>query len=321
MRDQSLIQTIKQIHSFYDENYLQVTSFFIEPGERRFLGSKSNRICRFCEKDETKTNFQLEAHAIPELLGNKSLFSYYECDECNQFFGSGIENDLGNWTKPSRTISRIRGKKGVPSIKKSGTEQGWRVDCDNDSLHFLEYGSEPLLDVDEDKRIIKFELTQDAYTPIAVLKAFVKIGLTLLPQNEVPNFKEALSWIRDPIHSQPFAVRSPIYQIFQPGLMRSDLLVAMVIRRKEPILNLPYAFLILGFANEVYQVHIPCPLRDSAIEGKQVTIPVHLPPGRLDPTRLGRALIKQIDLYEKQPVKGKKVRVVIGFNDMEVISG
>ena len=79
--------------------------------------------------DESSTTFKHDALAIPEFLGNKRIFANYECDSCNQFFGSGIETDLGNWTKPSRTFARIRGKRGVPSIKEGG-----ELDKDKDSL-------------------------------------------------------------------------------------------------------------------------------------------------------------------------------------------
>jgi hypothetical protein len=58
-------------------------------------------------------------------LGNKSVESTYECDACNEIFGKGIENDLGNWSKPMRTLARIRGKSGVPTIKKTGDAPGW----------------------------------------------------------------------------------------------------------------------------------------------------------------------------------------------------
>lgn len=71
-----------------------------------------------------------KAHAIPEMLGNKSIISFYECDTCNGFFGSGIETDLGNWSKPSRTFSFIRGKNNIPSIKQfygNDKRKGWVI--------------------------------------------------------------------------------------------------------------------------------------------------------------------------------------------------
>jgi len=37
----------------------------------------------------------------------------------------------------------------------------------------------------------------DTYTPIAVLKAFTKMALSILPEAELPNFQAALSWVRN----------------------------------------------------------------------------------------------------------------------------
>ena len=60
-------------------------------------------------------------------IGNKSLLTYYECDDCNRSFGQGCENDFGNWSLPMRTMSRINGKEGIPSLKQ-GPGNAWRVD-------------------------------------------------------------------------------------------------------------------------------------------------------------------------------------------------
>jgi hypothetical protein len=51
----------------------------------------------FCGESSPEDTFKLEAHALPEALGNKSLTTTYECDACNQGFGRGIENDFGHW--------------------------------------------------------------------------------------------------------------------------------------------------------------------------------------------------------------------------------
>ena len=318
MNDQPLNRATEEAAEFYDANYAGSSPLFLWPGRRIVLGSKDDRVCRFCGKDETNTSFRLEAHAIPELLGNKSISSNYECDDCNQFFGSGIENDLGNWTKPSRTIARIRGKTGVPSIKKGGTDQGWRIDYDAAGFHFKDYESDPHFVVDEEKRQLRVVLTRDVFTPIAVLKAFVKIGLTLLPPEEVPNFKETLSWIREADHTRPFVAEFPVFHTFQPGPMRNDLLVAMIMRRRESISDLPYAFMVLGFGNDVYQVFLPCPVQDRAIHGKQLTIPAFPKPEGPDPLKYGKARVRLIDLCGKHPVRGETVPITLGFHRMEV---
>ncbi len=318
MNDQPFSHTINKLVTFYSNNYELLANYSIVPGQREYLGSKNNRVCRFCEKDETKTKFSFDAHAIPELLGNKSLFTTYECDDCNHFFGSGIENDLGNWTKPSRTLSRIQGKRGVPSIKKHGKEQRWRIDYDNDGFHFQHYESDPHFFIDEQMRQVTFELTRDVFTPAAVLKAFVKIGLTLLPCEEVHNFKETLFWIRQPHQTKPYVTDFPIIHTFQTGPMRNDLIVAMILRRKEAIVNVPYAFLVLGFGNDVYQVFIPCPKRDIGNPGDRYTIVAFPTPGGTNPQKYGRARPRTIDLCGRQPVTGEKVPVVMSFDEIEI---
>lgn len=317
MHDQPLNQVTKQAIEFYEKNYVyMIEPLFLCPSVGHDLGPKFNRICRFCGKDETETKFKHTAHAIPEFLGNKSLYSNYECDDCNQFFGTGIENDLGNWTKHSRALSKIKGKRGVPSLKNFGPEQKWRIDCVNDVTFITYYEGKPPYDIDIENQQIKFELPQDVFTPVAVMKAFVKIGLTILPQVEIPNFKETLSWIREPDHNQPFVDEFPIIRTFQPGPMRSDLLVVMIMRRRESIENLPYAFLVLGFGNDVYQVFIPCPQRDRTIHGKKLTIPPFPTPGRLDPTKHSPRTIL-VDLCGRLPVRGSTVTRTCGYDYME----
>lgn len=260
---------------------------FLRPGEKIVLGNKDERVCRFCGLGEPDVTFEDEAHAIPEALGNKSLFSYYECDVCNHSFREGIENDLGNWSKPSRTFSRIRGKKRVPSLKKGGSQPGWRVDYKPTGFVVKQYEDDPFMVVDEVNKKVRFELKRDAYTPVAVLKAFVKIGLTVLPPNELPSFREAMAWIREPDHSKGLVDEFPLFRSFQPGPMPNDLIILMLLRRRSNIAGVPYAFLVLSFGNEVFQVFLPSPKQDATINGVKLTLPAFPVPGSVDPARYG----------------------------------
>src|SRR5688572_6739953 len=92
---------------FYDQNYDCLDQWNLKPGDKIVLGSKDNCLCRFCGRGKPDVTFEFDAHAIPEALGNKSLYTNCECDSCNQKFGKGIENDFGNWSKPMRTMGRI----------------------------------------------------------------------------------------------------------------------------------------------------------------------------------------------------------------------
>src|ERR1700693_159153 len=120
-------QEAKDALRFYERNYLPIGQWLLVPGSRVILRSSQSRVCRFCSSSAPNVTFKNEAHAIPECLGNRSLTTEYECDDCNQFFGVGIENDFGNWSKAQRALSGVRGKKGVPTLKEESSGQ-WRFE-------------------------------------------------------------------------------------------------------------------------------------------------------------------------------------------------
>jgi len=303
--------------AFYDQRYEGIGNWILEPKKKLILGSKSGiRICRFCERRSPEVTFKLDAHAIPESLGNKSLLLSYECDTCNQEFGKGIENDFGNWSKPMRTFARIRGKKGVPTLKKEGPK-GWRVEYNNVSGFTIKlFEDAPLIKVSEETNSVTFQLHRDAYTPIAVFKAFVKMGLSLMPESEMPNFIRALKWIKNPNHQVGLVLEAnfPILYSFIPGPMPNDKIALFVYRRREGIQDVPYAFFILGYGNEVFQVFLPSPERDQAMSGKKFEI-MHFPnPRDIYPSEFGPSKDGVLDLTGRGIVKDDVFSLTMGFD-------
>ena len=71
-------------------------------------------MCRFCGRNENETLFNQIANALPELIGNKSLITNYECDECNNFFGTKLESDYAKFFMLWHSIMGVEGKKGIP---------------------------------------------------------------------------------------------------------------------------------------------------------------------------------------------------------------
>src|SRR5271155_817686 len=243
--------------TFYATHYDLLGSWLLRPGDKVIVGDKRKpRTCRFCGKGAPEVKFRKVAHAIPEALGNKSIQSAYECDTCNEFFGKGIENHLGNWSKPMRTFARIRGNSSVPTLKK---------------------------------------------------------GLTLLPDVEVENFPHLIAWVRDGDHSRQFAEKCPIIYSFQPGPMPNDLIAAFMLRRKPQVKGYPYAFLVLGYGNEVFQVSLPSQKHDVAINGQSVSIPPFPIPGSPDPARFGTAGRALLDFTGRETVRGEIVPIVVGY--------
>ena len=308
--------TRDEVIGFYDTHYDMLGRWLLRPGHKVMLGDKQNRVCRFCGKSAPEVTFKKGAHAIPELLGNKSIESFYECDTCNNMFGRGIENDLGNWSKPMRTFARIRGKSGVPTLKKGGDTPGWRIEYDNTSgFDITSYEDDPLYDIDETIKKITFKLKRDPYTPVAVLKAFMKIGLTLLPEAEAGNFPHLMAWVRDPDHSRLFAEKCPVLYTFQPGPMPNDLIVALVLRRKPHVTEYPYAYFVLGYGNEVFQVQLPSQKYDAA--RSSVSIYRFPTPESPDLARFGPSGHGMLDFTGREIVRGEVVPLVTGYDVME----
>jgi hypothetical protein len=102
--------------AFYLEGYeMTVNRIVASRGPNEFLGRKPS-VCRFCSGAAPEVTFRKGAHAIPELAGNGTLLSLYECDDCNNRF-SAFEDDLGKLTLLERIAGQVLGKSGVPSAK------------------------------------------------------------------------------------------------------------------------------------------------------------------------------------------------------------
>lgn len=308
------MQKLEANINFYNAHYDMIGQYFVRPSDKIVLGDMSNRMCRFCGKQSPEVAFRKVAHAIPELLGNKSIESAYECDTCNKGFGEGIENDLGNWSKPMRTLIRIRGKCGVPTLKKGGDKPGWRIEYDQSRLNITAYEDDPIYEVDEENKQVTFKLRRDSYTPVAVLKAFMKIGLTLLPDDEVGNFSGLMTWVREVDHSKPYLDKCPVICAFQPGPMPNDFIVACILRRKQTVTGYPYAFLVLGYGNEVFQVPLPSETHDGQMNGQSISILPFPVPGHPDPARYGEPKYAVLDLMDSQVRKGEIMTMRMGYD-------
>lgn len=299
--------------TFYESNFQLQNSWILQPGKKVVLPGTADQTCRFCGLRPPDVTYRLDAHAIPESLGNKTLFSAFECDSCNAFYGGGIENDFGNWSKPTRTFARIRGKSGVPTLKK-GSSGGWRIEYGPSGFEISEYEDDPVCEVDEAAKRITFKLKRDPYTPVAVLKAFVKMGLSLMPQTELHNFQKALAWINQRDHSIGLVQEFPILYSFIPGPLPNDKIVIMTFRRKDGCADVPYAFFLLAYGNEVFQVFLPSPERDQALQGRNLTL-FHFPtPYDQDPSKFGPVRRGKLDLTGRVPAKGEVAPIVVGFD-------
>jgi hypothetical protein len=101
--------------------------------------------CRFCHKSYPETSFTKAAHAIPELTGNGTLFSRYECDSCNARFAA-FEDDFGKMTLLERIAGQVPGKRGIPSAKTP--QKHSRIDVNASGFNIKEQEGDRIIEID-----------------------------------------------------------------------------------------------------------------------------------------------------------------------------
>lgn len=303
------MDALKEHIAFYEQQYRPVAEWSLRPGDRVVLGQKHDRRCRFCGRSKPDTTFHMNAHALPESVGNKSLFTYYECDDCNRSFGHGCENDFGNWSLPMRTMSRINGKEGVPSLKQ-GPGNAWRVDEHPTGLKISLDETEGFWHDDVANRTLVFTLKRGPYRPSGVAQAFFKMALSVMPEAELPNFQKLLEWIK-PGTLQKMAAPTPLLHTFVGGALPRDLLRVSVLTRISDETVSPYCFFLLGYGNELFQVAIPSAERDHRHFGNKMTVPTFSFCG--DAAAAISATVRKLDLYSDEVVRGDTVEVMLSY--------
>lgn len=233
-------------------------------------GCAKNKKCRFCDKDENEASFNNIAHVFPESIGNDVLISNYECDDCNQYFGNTIENEYANFFGLYHSVMQIQGKNGVPKCK-------FKVPCEKRTDECAKYCVEISLEDniphirgcrEVDKQYIN--LTNDSITiskpvgrccPIAVYKAIVKMAVSVMPVEELHLFKNVITWICEPEHSNFYNDKKLLvrYKMI-PGFNVTKYPHYMLYRRKKDAWNKPYMLFNLTYGCYSLLIEVP---RDS----------------------------------------------------------
>jgi len=80
-------------------NYEAVAYHELQSEVPQYIGDPRHRVCRFCEQAPPQTRFSRAEPplAIPAFLGNRSLFTYEECEDCRAQFALSVEADLARF--------------------------------------------------------------------------------------------------------------------------------------------------------------------------------------------------------------------------------
>lgn len=248
----------------YDEHYEVAVDYpFIAAKPLRLNDhdprDQAARRCRFCHRGKPEVTFDERAHAVPEMLGNKFIYSMNECDACNARLAERYESHLGHWSLFARTVSQIKGKSGDPSFKNpdgklriASGDQGLHIDLTKFSIHpDSQY---------EDGRwrfTLPTEVVSAPFIPLRAAQALVKIACSVCRTEDLPQCAPAIDWLmeRATMRVQPFLM----FHGFTPGPLDERCGRVVLLRRKTQALE-PYLWCVIQSGGHRYQVFVPgCP--------------------------------------------------------------
>lgn len=237
--------------------------------KRIYLGNKG--ICRYCGKSDREVKFRKIAHSIPELLGNKYLFSNDECDDCNSYFDKNLENNLANFLGVSRTTSQVVGKKGVPKTKSPNGDRVEAINGDIIIIQTKESETYKLLD----EKTARISSSPTPYVPINVYKCFVKMALSALPEYALKNFSECIRWVSSRYEPANFDSKVlKMYVTIVPGKNPFRHVWLQIFKRTGDRKKYPYMTCVVAFSNYMFQFIIPFNKNDKYLNQEKIQLPI-----------------------------------------------
>jgi hypothetical protein len=236
-----LDKNIKQGEELFKNIWNNYDIYITREETRMIVGEKerTKRVCRFCKRSmATGASFRKEAHAISEALGNKNAILAEECDECNEYFGKTIEQDLLTYLSLYRTFFGILNKDNkIPTIKGKNFEYR-NLGDKNIVLSIIDDGTN---DVDQnqtlpyDNLLLKFN---EKITKQNIYKVLVKFALSIIDSSKIDTFSNTIAWISENANfkaSLPKIGLLSAYQLFKGKPLLS------VYLRKTDNKNIPFA--------------------------------------------------------------------------------
>lgn len=257
---------------FFENGYDIVVNRIIQARGRKVVLGTKPEVCRFCTRTRPIVTFGKEAHAVPELAGNRTLISLYECDECNNRF-SAFEDDLGKLTLLERIAGQVLGKAGVPSGK-SGQKKS-RIEVDLTGFKIEDHAEDSIVEFDHHNNTMTDTIAPQTFRALGAFKAMVKIAVALMDDQDLARVPEVLRWLRaadltmDQIDD---GTRCTCVRSWTPGPAPFANTRVMLFRRKRPDVPGPFFIFSLAFGNLSFQIVVPDPEEDKHLVGQSISL-------------------------------------------------
>jgi hypothetical protein len=249
---------------YFNLRYRKAAEYWFQTDARTLLrdhDEEVSRKCRFCGRGSTEAGFRELAHAVPDFLGNLSIFSLNECDDCNAYFGRECEDDLSKATMLQRTLAGVPRKKSPRSTFKSNDGE-LRIDADGHAIHIQVPAPNSVDDLMVDGKLpesipLLGDTRSQPYVPIRASMALVKIACSICPKEELAQCRGATEWVRGRQHATIGSF--PVSYGYTPGAFDERVSHVTLLRRKDDGPE-PYLWCVVQFRNFRYQVLVPfCP--------------------------------------------------------------
>lgn len=235
----------------------------------KYLKNRRARKCRFCGKSFPEVEFKSIAHLVPELIGNKSLISDFECDKCNKYF-SQFENEFASFMKAMHVFSNTKGKGNkVPKYKKGGIN----IFEDNSGLLNIENVPDRFI---KDENEINLEIEPIRCIPQYFYRCLIKIGLSVLPEEQIDDYCEIVKWLMNLKETTYFQPKM-LFTIFPFEHQIENIRIFVLKRKAEVGRGIPKTILVLSYKNFSFQTFFPIEADDQFSELIEFPYIVHTP--------------------------------------------
>ena len=250
-------ERVQELFGRVMDNYELVT-FDLDKDKKIKIGEglKSKRICRFCKQESPDVNFQKEAHAISEALGNKKLILNEECDSCNEFFDENVERDFIYYHDLARTMFGIKNKENkTPKMK--GENFNFSKEEDKKLSIAIVENTTGKEEIKPPKNVV-FK-TGNKIKLQNIYKALCKFSLSVIDEKNLQYFEDTIKWLKGEKEAEELPKVATLYG-YEFFTNRPELTLYV---RNNDCDRLPYLVCEFRFAFYMYIFIVPFASKDS----------------------------------------------------------
>lgn len=222
---------------------------------------KPMRVCRFCGRSMPDVTFKDGAHAIQDSMGNKLLKCLEECDDCNHEL-NWIEDSFLRLMDFSRSMYGISRKKSAEAPIIIGRNYTIRPDENTGEAQLYVMAEEIPAGTDTSK---PFVMKMDHKTLISnqnIYRALCKMVVDLAPADLVPEFAQAIDWIRHQ-YVMPDTLLSHYSSPLPDGVVFDQPVLDLFINRGHAVEGAPLCTAILYACDMAYMWVMPMVVSDN----------------------------------------------------------